>query len=237
MSSVIFITGASSGIGKAAAEKLASQGHRLIITARRKDRLMELQKNYPDLVLPIELDVQDSAAVKAAIEAGVEHFGQLDVLVNNAGLGYFDPLVEGSIEQWDTMIDTNIKGLLYCIHAALPHLIASMGHIVNLGSVASHNVFANSGIYCATKHAVWAISESIRTELADKVRVTTISPGSVNTEFVDQTTNKELLKNYKPYFAAGMTSELIADQIAWAVNAPKNAVITEIMIRPNKQPI
>lgn len=237
MSLVIFITGASSGIGKATAEKLAAQGHRLIITARRKDRLMELEKNYPDLILAIELDVQDASAVKMALEQGVAHFGQLDVLVNNAGLGYFDPLEEGSIEQWDTMIDTNIKGLLYCIHAALPHLIASKGHIVNLGSVASHNVFANSGVYCATKHAVWAISESIRTELADKVRVTTISPGSVNTEFVDQTTNEELLKNYKPYFAAGMTGELIADQIAWAINAPKNAVITEIIIRPNKQPI
>jgi NADP-dependent 3-hydroxy acid dehydrogenase YdfG len=237
MSSVIFITGASSGIGKAATEKLASQGHRLIITARRKDKLDALKAKWGDLVFPIALDVKDSSAVKAAVDAGVAHFGGLDVLVNNAGMGYFDPFDNGSIEQWDNMIDTNIKGLLYCIHAALPHLVESKGQIVNLGSVASHQVFANSGVYCATKHAVWAISESIRTELAAKVRVTTISPGAVNTEFVDQTTNADLLKDYKPYFAAGMTAEHIAEQIAWSINAPKDTVITEIIIRPNKQPI
>jgi NADP-dependent 3-hydroxy acid dehydrogenase YdfG len=129
-------------------------------------------------------------------------------------------------------VDTNVKGMLNGIHVFLPHLIASSGQIINLGSVASHQVFPNSGIYCATKHAVFAISESLRLELADKIRVTTISPGSVNTPFIGKTTNPEMLSNYKDYFAAGLTPDAVAQQIAHALNAPSGSVISEIIIRP-----
>ena len=165
----------------------------------------------------------------------IEELECLDVVLNNAGLGVFDPVGESKIEDWHMMIDVNIKGLLNVTHITLPILRSNKGHLINVGSVASHNVFPNSGVYCATKHAVLAISESIRLELANEVRVTTISPGAVNTPFIDQTTNEDLLKDYKAYFAAGMSPEIIAEQISWAIQAPKDVVLSEIMIRPNKQ--
>lgn len=229
----IIITGASSGIGKATAEKLAAKGHQLVVSARRTEALEELCEGYPENVQFISCDVSDDAQVSAMVERCVHSFGGVDVLINNAGMGVFDPLIEAKLSDWHTMIDINIKGLLSCIHSALPHLIESKGHIINLGSVASHNVFANSGVYCATKHAVLAISEALRIEHANDLHVTTISPGQVNTEFIDQTSNSDLLKDYKPYFEAGMTASLIADQIIFAIETPPNAVISEIIVRPS----
>lgn len=229
----IIITGASSGIGKATAEKLAAKGHQLVVSARRTEALEELCERYPENVKFISCDVSDDAQVSAMVERCVQSFGGVDVLINNAGMGVFDPLIEAKLSDWHTMIDINIKGLLSCIHSALPHLIESKGHIINLGSVASHNVFANSGVYCATKHAVLAISEALRIEHANDLHVTTISPGQVNTEFIDQTSNSDLLKDYKPYFEAGMTASLIADQIIFAIETPPNAVISEIIVRPS----
>jgi NADP-dependent 3-hydroxy acid dehydrogenase YdfG len=178
--------------------------------------------------------VSDYASVKSFVETFIAEWTSMDVLVNNAGLGFFEPLVQGNIEQWHEMIDTNVKGVLNCLHAALPHLIASTGQIINLGSLASHHVFPNSGVYCASKHALFAISESIRTELPDKVRVTTISPGSVNTPFIDKTTNEEMLRQYKDYFAAGLAVGVIADQIVHAVSMPMGTNISEIVIRPSR---
>jgi NADP-dependent 3-hydroxy acid dehydrogenase YdfG len=158
--------------------------------------------------------------------------GGIDVLLNNAGLGIFDPLENARLEDWHTMIDVNIKGVLNVLHATLPHLIESNGHLINLGSLASHYVFPNSGIYCATKHAVFAISESVRTELAKKIRVTTISPGSVNTPFVEQTKNNELLNQLRPSFAAGMPVEWVAQQILNAIEVPEGVNVSEIIMRP-----
>lgn len=230
----IIITGASSGIGAAAARQLAEKGHQLVVAARRTEALHELANKYPEQVKPISSDVRSVAEVQAMIDLCVTSFGGVDVLVNNAGMGVFDPLIDAKLEDWHLMIDVNVKGLLNCVHAALPHLIKSKGHIVNLGSVASHNVFANSGVYSCTKHAVLAISESLRIEHGGDIHVTTISPGQVNTEFIDQTSNTELLKDYKPYFAAGMTADLIGEQIVYAIEAPANAVISELIIRPSK---
>ena len=138
----IIITGASSGIGKATAEKLAAKGHQLVVSARRTEALEELCERYPENVQFISCDVSDDAQVSAMVERCVQSFGGVDVLINNAGMGVFDPLIEAKLSDWHTMIDINIKGLLSCIHSALPHLIESKGHIINLGSVASHNVFA-----------------------------------------------------------------------------------------------
>ena len=233
----ILITGASSGIGKASAEILSRQGHQLVLLSRRENELNELNIQLGGQHLVIPTDVTNYNDVKSAVAQVIEKLGSIDTVLNNAGLGFFDPFEEGKIEQWHTMIDVNIKGLLNIIHASLQALKNSHGHLINLGSVASHNVFPNSGVYCATKHAVLAISESIRLEMAKDIRVTTISPGAVNTDFINQTTNNELLKDYKSYFAAGMTPEIIAEQIAWAINAPSDVVLSEIMIRPNKQPI
>lgn len=229
----IIITGASSGIGAATAKQLAEKGHQLVIAARRTAPLETLVSQFPDQVKAISCDVRNENEVQAMIDLCVSSFGGVDVLVNNAGMGVFDPLIDAKLADWHMMIDVNIKGLLNCVHSALPHLITSKGHVVNLGSVASHSVFANSGVYCSTKHAVLAISESLRIEHGNDIHVTTISPGQVNTEFIDQTSNAELLKDYKPYFEAGMTAELIAQQVVYTIEAPANAVISEIIIRPS----
>lgn len=234
MSKRILLTGASSGIGLATAQKLAEQGHTLLLAARRMDRLEALAEAYPGKVFAFKADVTRTEDVQAMAEAAVSKMGGVDVLINNAGLGLFDPVAEGKLEDWHHMFDVNVKGLLSCIHVCLPELRKQKGMIINLGSVASHNVFPNSGVYCATKHAVLAISESLRLELGSEIRVTTISPGAVNTEFIDHTRNENLLKDYKPYFAEGLTPDIIADQIAHCVNAPDSAVVSEIIIRPNK---
>ncbi len=230
----ILITGASSGIGEATARLLHTSGHTVYLIARSIEKLQILQSELGSRCFIEKVDVVDYSGVKQSIENAIHTMGSMDVLVNNAGLGVFDPIAQGSIEDWHLMFDVNVKGLLNCIHAALPHLIEQKGHIVNLGSVASHHVFANSGVYCATKHAVFAISESLRIELPDKIRITTISPGSVNTPFIDSTKNADLLKDYKSYFAAGMSPELIADTIRYAIETPSSAVISEIMVRPNR---
>ena len=165
-------------------------------------------------------------------EAAVQQMGGIDVLLNNAGLGIFDLLENAKLEDWHTMIDVNIKGFLNVLHTCLPHLVASTGHVLNLGSLASHYVFPNSGVYCATKHAVFAMSESIRTELAKKVRVTTISPGAVNTPFIEQTKNEALLSHFRPSFAAGMPVEWVAQQIMNAIEVPEGVNVSEIIMRP-----
>lgn len=230
----IIITGASSGIGEATARTLHASGHTLYLVARNTSKLESLKTELSERIHVYSADVKDYAAVQTFVQDAIQKMGGVDVLINNAGLGIFDPVAQGKIEDWHEMFDVNVKGLLNCLHVALPHLIEQKGHVINLGSVASHNVFANSGVYCATKHAVFAISESLRIELPDKIRVTTISPGSVNTAFIDQTKNEELLKDYKSYFAAGMSPEWIADNIRYAVEAPENTVVSEIIVRPNR---
>ena len=230
----IIITGASSGIGESTARILSKHGHRILLLARNASKLEAIVATCGNLTESAICDVRDYQSVQKAIAKFHADHGTVDVLINNAGLGFFDGFATGKIEEWHEMVDTNVKGLLNCIHAGLPYLIESKGHIINLGSVASHLVFPNSGVYCATKHAVFAISESIRMELPDKVRVTTISPGSVNTPFVDKTTNPDMLKEYKNYFAAGMSPDLIAEQILHSINCPPGSVISEIIVRPSR---
>ncbi len=232
MSKRILITGASSGIGLETANLLAAQGHRIIASARRAKPLEQLVMNHPNHVIAVVGDVCNIDDVQRMVQASVDAWGGLDVLINNAGLGVFDPLIDAKLADWHTMIDVNIKGLLNCVHFALPELRKNQGQIVNLASVAAHHVFPNSGIYCSTKHAVLAISESLRLELSSELRLTTISPGSVNTPFIEQTRNEDLLQNYRGSFAAGLDARNIAEQIAYAVNAPENTVISEIIIRP-----
>jgi len=230
----ILITGASSGIGAATARLLHAKGYRLGLMARSADKLNALASELGDGCEVIVCDVTDYASVKKSVQGFIQKSVSIDVLINNAGLGYFDTLVGGKIEEWHTMVDVNVKGVLNCLHAALPALIESKGHIINLGSLASHQVFPNSGVYCATKHALIAISDSIRLELPDKVRVTTISPGSVDTPFIDSTSNPQMLSQYKEYFAAGLRPKMIAEQIAHSIEASAGGVISEIIIRPNR---
>lgn len=226
----VIITGASGGIGKATAELLLQNHYRVSVCSRNSASL-EYYAKFPG-AFAMECDVRDIAGVKAFFAAASEHFGPVDVLVNNAGLGYFNKLADAPLEEWQEMVDTNIKGLLNCLHTALPGLIAQHGQIINLGSVAAHNVFPNSGIYCATKHAVLAISESIRLELADKLRITTISPGAVNTAFIDQTHNEQMKEQMTASFRSGMNPLAIARSIQLAIESEE--MISEILIRPDK---
>ncbi|MFN0031802.1 MAG: SDR family oxidoreductase [Flavobacteriales bacterium] len=231
----IIITGASSGIGEASARLLAAQGHRLLLIARRAGKLHQLANELGDVASVCPVDVTNYVELQRAFAEVVLPWGEVDVLINNAGVGYFEKIENGNVNHWHQMIDVNVKGLLHCIHLSMPHLLKSNGLIVNVGSVASHQVFANTGVYCATKHAVWAISESIRLELAGRVRVTTISPGSVNTPFIDNTTDTQMLNQYKDYFANAMPAKVVAEQIMHAVDCSPESVITEIIVRPNRQ--
>lgn len=234
MEKIVFITGASSGIGRAAAEHAIAAGHRVFGTGRNEDALKAIADLNPSSFAYAVADVTEVRAMEGAFEKCLAVFGRIDVLVNNAGLGIFDPIAEGKLADWHTMFDVNVKGLLTCIHLALPELRKQRGQLINLTSVAAHHVFPNSGIYCSTKHAVLAISEAVRLELGNEIRITSISPGSVNTPFIDQTRNPELLANYKDYFAAGLSPDDVARQIQYVIDAPANQVISEIIIRPNK---
>lgn len=227
---VILVTGASSGIGQATAQVLAAEGHTLCLMGRNQQKLEAMQT---DGSLHF-CDVRDADHVAAEVQAIVQTHGRLDAVVNNAGLGYFNTIAGAPLSEWHEMVDVNIKGALNVIHACLPHLIASSGHLINIASVGAHHVFANSGVYCATKHALLAISEGLRLELSGKINVTTISPGPVATPFIEQTQNPKLLQEYKDYFAAGLRPETVARQIAYALAMAEDGIVSEIIIRPKR---
>ena len=189
MSKIILITGASSGFGKAIAEKFAAGGWNLILTARRKEKLAEvataIEKKYGVKTLSLVFDVQDKEAVFAQLNDLPAAWQAVDILVNNAGLALGrDSFLDANIEDWETMIDTNVKGLLYTSKAALPYLIRQQGHIINIGSTAGKEVYKDGNVYCASKHAVDAISKAQRIDLLPyKIKVSVIHPGAVETDF------------------------------------------------------
>jgi NADP-dependent 3-hydroxy acid dehydrogenase YdfG len=227
----ILITGATSGIGEATFKHAIRNGHSVFITGRNEAKLKELTENNPGTFY-MKVDVTSVSDVQNLLSSVLEKMGGIDVLMNNAGIGIFDKLIDSNLDDWHQMIDVNIKGVLNVLHYFLPHLIESNGQVINLGSVASHHVFPESGVYCATKHAVLAISESLRAELSKKIRVTTISPGSVNTPFISQTKNEELLNKFKPSFENGMTPEWVASQIMNTIEVEDGMNISEIIVRP-----
>lgn len=229
----VIITGASSGIGRALAKTLDDTGsYRLVLAGRNEKRLNRLSSGLNSEHLVMTCDVVDPIQCKELVNTCIKNWGHVDVLVNNAGLGFFDPIKDGDLKQWHTMVDVNIKGVLNCLHAALPSLISVTGHVMNVGSISSHHVFPNSGIYCATKHALFGISESLRVELNGKVRITTISPGAVNTDFINKTTNEEIHTDMKDYFASAMDPSNIAIQMKQALESPADSVVNEIIVRP-----
>jgi NADP-dependent 3-hydroxy acid dehydrogenase YdfG len=227
----ILITGATSGIGEATYRHAIKNGHTVFITGRNEEILKKLAEEN-GRTFYLKTDVTNADDVKRLSEEVIEKMGGIDVLMNNAGIGIFDKLIDSDLKDWHQMIDVNIKGMLNVLHYFLPHLIETNGQVINLGSVASHHVFPESGVYCATKHAVLAISESLRAELSKKIRVTTISPGSVNTPFIDQTKNSDLLSKFKPSFESGMTPEWVASQIINTIEVEEGMNISEIIIRP-----
>jgi serine 3-dehydrogenase len=239
---IVLITGASAGIGAACARAFAREGARLVLAARRASRLEdmagELRAAGTD-VLALELDVGDAAAVAGTLGALAPEWRDVDVLVNNAGLGRgLDKLWEGDPADWDEMVDTNVKGLLYVTRAVLPGMVArGRGHVINLGSVAGHEVYPGGAVYCATKHAVDAITRGLRMDvLGTGVRVSTVDPGMVETEFSVVRFHGDRERADKVY--RGMTP-LVADDIAetvvWVATRPPHVCIDEIIIKPTDQ--
>jgi 3-hydroxy acid dehydrogenase / malonic semialdehyde reductase len=238
---IAFITGASAGIGLATARVFAAQGARLILAARRVDRL-EVERatltGAPD-ILTLSLDVTDNAAVEHAVNSIPSEWQAIDILVNNAGLSRgLDKLYEGKLQDWEEMIDTNIKGLLYVTRAVVPGMVQrGRGHIVNLGSTAGRMTYPNGAVYCATKAAERSITEGLREDLlGTPLRVTTIDPGMVETEFSqvrfrgDDARAAKVYENITP-----LSPEDVADAILFAVTRPAHVNIAEILVTPVAQ--
>lgn len=239
---IILITGASSGIGQACARLFAEHGAKLILCARRQERLdnlaKELKAKHNTESLPILMDVQDKSGVEKTFNTLPADWQSIDILINNAGLALSsDPIQQGSFDNWDTMIDTNLKGLLYVSRCVLPGMLArSHGHIINIGSIAGHECYPNGNVYCATKHAVRALSKSMRLDLlGSPIRVTEISPGAVETEFStvrwgDKDKAKAFYQEFNPLFA-----EDIADAAYYCATRPLHVDIAEMTIMPTSQ--
>jgi 3-hydroxy acid dehydrogenase / malonic semialdehyde reductase len=237
------ITGATAGFGLATAEILAAQGYNLILTGRRVERLEEakarLEKNHQIHVTPLAFDIRERVQMEKALGSAGEQLQNLTVLINNAGLALgTEPTQTGSMDDWDAMIDTNIKGLLYMTRLVLPRFVAqNKGHVVNVGSVAGRWTYPGGAVYSATKFAVRAISDSLRMDLLGKnIRVTNIEPGMAETEFSqvrfqgDQEKAKAVYKGLKP-----LSAEDIAETIAWCLSRPAHVNIQELVIFPTAQ--
>jgi 3-hydroxy acid dehydrogenase / malonic semialdehyde reductase len=242
---IILITGASSGIGAACARLFGHEGARLILLARRQERLDELVAELMDggvdrsKLLTLCVDVRDRVAVESVIDGLGVDWRAIDILINNAGLSRgLDPIQSGQIEDWEEMIDTNIKGLLYVSRAILPGQIdRGCGHVVNIGSIAGHQTYPKGNVYCGTKAAVRAISEGMKIDLlGTPIRVTSIDPGMVDTEFSqvrfhgDRDRAKAVYQGLTP-----LTAEDIADTIHFAITRPAHVNISEILLVPTAQ--
>ncbi|MCE2030196.1 SDR family oxidoreductase [Sessilibacter corallicola] len=235
MKKVILVTGASSGIGEATARELASAGHIVIMVARRFDRLKKLAAEIEannGIARAYPLDVTVSSEFTNVVNSIVEEFGRLDVLVNNAGIMSLAPLKGLKLDEWEQMIDVNVKGVLYGVAAALPHMEKQQdGHVINVASIAAHYVFPTASVYCATKHAVKAISDGLRLE-TDKIRVTTISPGVVESEIANATTDPESKDWLDKFRTVSLKPEAIAQTIKHTIEQPVDVDINEVIIRP-----
>src|SRR6202050_2231066 len=243
---VALVTGASSGIGEATAAVLADEGAAVALVARRKDRLDALAERIGGdaKTLVIEADTTDLAQAERAVAATVGELGRLDTLVNNAGVMLLGPIVDAPLEEWQRMVGLNLLGLLYCTHAALPHLLAnaereprSVADVVNVSSVAGRVARLNSGVYNATKHGVGAFSESLRQKVTPRhVRVTLIEPGATATELAFHN-RPEILEGMAQTFGGIeiMQAEDIAESIRYAVTQPRRVAVNEILIRPTEQ--
>jgi NADP-dependent 3-hydroxy acid dehydrogenase YdfG len=238
---VVVITGASSGLGEATARLLAAQGAAVVLGARRTDRLASLVKEITEAggkALAVTTDVADRAQVKALVDAAVKAHGRIDVMLNNAGLMPQSLLERLKVEEWDRMIDVNIKGVLYGIAAALPHMTAQKaGHIINVSSVAGHKVGPGSAVYAATKHAVRALSEGLRQEVKPyNIRSTVISPGAVATELPDSVTDRDAAARIQQFYAqVAIPASSFARAVAFAIGQPEDVDINEILFRPTRQ--
>lgn len=243
MKKIALITGATTGIGNATAHKLAEKNYNLIITGRRKNLLDDVKKElgikYKCDVLTLNFDIRDPKQVEEMIDSLSENWKKIDVLVNNAGLAAgFSPVQSGDLEDWEQMIDTNVKGLLYITRRVSPLMIENgHGHIINISSIAGKEVYENGNVYCATKHAVDALTKGMRIDLVKhNIKVTSISPGAVDTEFSlirfkgDNDRAAKVYEGFTPLFAAD-----IADAIIFAITRPPHVNINDMLIMPTAQ--
>lgn len=236
---IVLITGASSGIGEACVRKFAAEGARIIMAARRKDRLEQLAAGLEADSYVLSLDIKDPDAVRLAIENLPSEWQAIDILVNNAGLSRgLDRFHEARLQDWEEMIDTNIKGLLYVSRAVIPGMVQrGRGHVINIGSIAGHEVYPRGNVYCATKHAVDAITKGMRLDLVETgVKVSTVDPGLVETEFSmvrfrgDAGRAETVYKGYQP-----LKGEDIADAVVWIAGRPEHVQVAEVIIFPAAQ--
>jgi NADP-dependent 3-hydroxy acid dehydrogenase YdfG len=237
---VVVVTGASSGLGEATARHLAARGARLVLAARRIDRLEALVAEIAAAggqAIAVQTDVTVKADAETMIAAAVQAFGRIDVLVNNAGYMAIAPMSARLTDEWDRMIDINIKGLLYGVAAALPVFEAQgSGQFVNISSIAGRKVFSPGGtVYSGTKFAVSAISEGLRHEVGSKIRVTVISPGGVNTELKHGSSDEQSLKALDDFYQIAIGPDAIARAVAYAVEQPADVDVSEIAVRPTAQ--
>lgn len=239
---VAIITGASSGIGYATSLTLSKAGIKVAVGARRTEKLQELEKQIiknNGEILVRKTDVTRKSDCDSLVNTIVEKWGKVDILINNAGLMPLSYFKNGKVEEWEQMIDVNIKGVLYCTSAVVPYMLEKKsGHIINISSVAGRIVFAGGSVYCATKHAIAALSEGLRKELSPtyNIRVTCIEPGAVETELLESITDESMsgfiqaTKNMET-----LRSDDIANAILYAVQAPEHVNVNEILIRPTAQ--
>lgn len=240
MTKIAFVTGATSGIGLATALELASKGYRIIATGRRSERLQELQQQLgEDKVYPLAFDVRDKEAVLKAVASLPDAWRNVEVLVNNAGNAHgLAPIQDGSLEDWDAMIDINVKGLLYVTKAVLPLMQEQgKGHIVNIGSIAGKEVYPNGNVYCASKHAVDALSKAMRIDLVQQgIKVSEVNPGLVETEFSevrfkgDSERAATVYQGYEP-----LQPQDIAELISFIVTRPARVNLAEVLVLPAAQ--
>ena len=240
---VVVITGASSGLGEATARHLAAQGAIVVLGARRADRIEALAEELTAAgrrARAVPTDVTDRDQVRHLVDTAVEEFGRVDVMLNNAGLMPLAPLERLKLDEWDQMIDVNIKGVLYGIAAALPHMKEQRsGHIINVSSVYGHVVDPGATVYCATKFAVRALSEGLRREVKPyNIRTTVISPGAVSTELLEHIGEKDIQAETKEFVSKiAVGADTFARMVAFAVNEPDDVDVNEILFRPTAQPV
>ncbi|PZE69598.1 SDR family NAD(P)-dependent oxidoreductase [Curtobacterium sp. MCBD17_021] len=233
---VVLVTGASSGIGRATALRLAAAGHPVVLGARRTDRLDALVAEIEAAggqALAVPLDVTDAASARHFAEAALARFGRIDVLVANAGVMPLSPLAAGLVDEWDRMIDVNVRGLLHSIAATLPTMLAQgTGHVVTIASVGAFEVSPTAAVYCGTKYAARAITEGLRQESPRSVRVTTVSPGVTDSELASTITDASAAAAMVAYRAESVPADAIARAVAYAVDERPDVDVNEIVVRP-----
>jgi NADP-dependent 3-hydroxy acid dehydrogenase YdfG len=238
---VVVITGASSGMGEAAAKHLSALGATVVLGARRRDKIEKLAKEIGDnggKAIAIAVDVTQRDQVKSLVDASVEQFGRVDVILNNAGIMPLSTMDSLHVEEWDKMIDVNIKGVLNGIAAVLPYMKEQKsGQIINTSSVAGHKVFNGSAVYSATKYAVRALTEGLRMEVKPyNIRTTIVCPGAVKTELLEHITDEDVRQANEEYVGAvGISPDSFARVVAFAISQPEDVDINEIIFRPTSQ--